>query len=221
MKKIFYLLLSVSMLICIVTIQSCKEDTTPPKITIIGDKEIIIAKGSTYADLGATADDDKDESVNIVSDYGATNPDMNTAGAYTITYTAQDRNANIATAERKVYVTWTGIQVAFTYSVTDTSLIDTLSYQSIVSYTIQNFFRAYISNLENGSQFSGSVSIDLKGNSFTIPSQRPDGPFSQYIVSGSGTITSVPPNIVWDVHYVVTDTIPPTSTLARHAIFFY
>src|SRR6266550_2750214 len=99
MKKNFFSVLSVSMMFCLMTFQSCKEDTTAPNITVNGSKEIVIAKGAAYTDAGATADDNKDDAVYVLSDYSTTNPDMTTAGAYTITYTAQDRNGNIAKAE--------------------------------------------------------------------------------------------------------------------------
>jgi len=163
MKKILYSVLLVSMTFCFMTIQSCKEDTTPPKITIIGEKEVVIAKGATYADAGATADDNKDESVYVISDFSSTNPDMNVTGEYTITYTAQDRNANIAKAERKVFVTWTGVQLSFTYVVTDTCLNDTLlntSYSSAASPIFLSPFRVNVSNFMNF--FSGDTYLDVK-----------------------------------------------------------
>ena len=58
-----------------ITFQACKEDTTPPKITIIGSTDTTIAKNTVYVDPGATADDDKDESVYVVSDFSNQNPD--------------------------------------------------------------------------------------------------------------------------------------------------
>src|SRR5688572_9295254 len=107
MKKLAYLLT----VICIpfVFLTSCKEDGTPPKVTITGDTHVITPKGVAYFDAHATATDDKDESVYVISDFSAVNPkhpNTDIAGDYLITYTAQDRAGNIATATRRVSVTY-------------------------------------------------------------------------------------------------------------------
>lgn len=202
-------------------IQSCKEDTTPPTITLIGSPDTIIAKNSIYIDPGATADDNKDDAVYVISDYSPSNPDETVTMPYTITYKAQDRNANMATATRTVNVTWTGSSLAYNYAVVDTSQMDTIAYASTVTPDILNTFRVYIGNLMNGTLFVSSTYADLKANSVTIPTQRPDGLFSPYIVSGSGTIADVPPNIIWDIHYTVQDTTGTLPTLHRHAVLVY
>ncbi len=74
---------------------------TAPVITIIGDKNFIIDQGATYVDAGATATDDVDTVVNVV-----TTGDVDTAtpGVYVITYTATDSSGNTATATRNVTV---------------------------------------------------------------------------------------------------------------------
>ena len=221
MKKIFFSVILTGIIFCFMIFQSCKEDTTPPNITITGSAEITIAKGASYTDEGATADDNKDNAVYVVSDYSATNPDMNTAGAYTITYTAQDRNANISKAERKVYVTWTGAQLAYNYTVTDTCINDTMqntSYTSTAASVFGQPFETKFDNLMNF--FSGNTYMSMKGAAITIPTQGPTGAPSQYIVSGTGTISSIPPNIIWSINYTVIDTVADTSTY-RHAIFIY
>jgi hypothetical protein len=202
-------------------IQSCKEDTSPPKITIIGSLDTTIAKNTIYIDPGATAEDDKDESVYVITNFSASNPDETITGDYTILYKAQDRNANSTSATRIVSVTRTGPSVAYTYSVTDTSQFDTLYYSSDVTANIINPFQIYISNLAQSTSFSGDAYANLKGNTIIIPSQRPDGPFSQYIVSGTGTISEITPNIIWDLHYMILDTTNLSYSEPRHAAFIF
>ncbi|HZG52510.1 MAG TPA: PxKF domain-containing protein, partial [Pyrinomonadaceae bacterium] len=75
-------------------------DTTAPVITINGDQPAIVECHTSYTDAGATAYDACGGSV-PVSVSGSV--DVNTPGAYTITYTATD-GANSRTATRTVNV---------------------------------------------------------------------------------------------------------------------
>jgi subtilisin len=77
------------------------QDTTPPVITINGQNSVNITFGSIYTDAGATAIDNVDGPVAIV-----TTGFVNTTkvGVYTITYTATDSTGNIATTTRTVNV---------------------------------------------------------------------------------------------------------------------
>ena len=74
---------------------------TAPVISIIGEKNLIIDQGENYVDAGATATDDVDPVVKVV-----TTGDVDTAtpGLYVITYTATDSSGNTATATRNVTV---------------------------------------------------------------------------------------------------------------------
>ncbi len=83
------------------TATSTPADTTPPVITINGDNPTNITAGDTYTDAGATALDDIDGTVPVLTS-GAV--DSSTAGTYTITYTASDSSGNTSTAERIVNV---------------------------------------------------------------------------------------------------------------------
>ncbi|MCF6191198.1 MAG: DUF5011 domain-containing protein [Cocleimonas sp.] len=76
-------------------------DNTAPVITITGQKNIEIVKGSTYTDAGATATDDFDSIVSVIT---AGTVDTATLGTYTITYTATDNAGNTATATRTITV---------------------------------------------------------------------------------------------------------------------
>jgi hypothetical protein len=203
--------------------QSCKEDTTPPKITIIGSTDTIIAKNSVYVDPGATAEDDKDDEVYVITNFSTTNPDETVPMAYTILYKAQDRNANMATATRTVNVTYTGANLVANYAVTDTAAyIDTLAYSCNITPNALNQFQVYFNGLYNGN-LSGQTYADLKANSITIPSQTMDASSgsTRYIISGSGTISEINPNIFIDLIYTVDDTTTGVPTQLRHAVMMY
>ena len=78
-------------------------DNTPPVITVIGDNPVTVAQGSAYTDSGATATDNIDSSVTVVT---SGTVDTATLGDYTITYNATDVAGNAATsATRLVHVT--------------------------------------------------------------------------------------------------------------------
>jgi hypothetical protein len=79
-------------------INSCKkddDDTTAPVVTLTGASSMEVVLNSTsWTDPGATATDDKDGAVSVSSDRGASNPNLNRTGTYTITYSAQDAAGN-------------------------------------------------------------------------------------------------------------------------------
>jgi hypothetical protein len=76
-------------------------DTIPPVITILGNNPESITLNQTYTDAGATASDNIDDSVDVI-----TTGDVNTTlvGIYIITYTATDSAGNISEANRTVNV---------------------------------------------------------------------------------------------------------------------
>ncbi len=76
-------------------------DNTAPVITITGSTNIEIVKGLSYTDAGATATDDFDSIVSVITT-GIV--DTTTLDTYTITYTATDNAGNTATATRTVTV---------------------------------------------------------------------------------------------------------------------
>jgi hypothetical protein len=84
----------------ILVINGCKkDDETPPTITLNGGDMTATLNSSQPADPGATADEGS-----VASNWSATNPNMNQAGNYTITYTATDDEGNSSTASRTVRV---------------------------------------------------------------------------------------------------------------------
>ncbi|MDG1291203.1 MAG: family 16 glycosylhydrolase, partial [Flavobacteriaceae bacterium] len=77
-------------------------DTTAPVITVAGDAQVTLDVGATYTDAGATAVDDRDGTITVVTT-GA-NVDTSTPGTYTVTYTVGDLAGNQAQATRTVTV---------------------------------------------------------------------------------------------------------------------
>ena len=76
------------------------SDTTPPTITMVGAEAINHEQGTTYDDQGASASDSVDGAVSVSSSGEV----GNTAGVYTITYSASDAAGNTATATRTITV---------------------------------------------------------------------------------------------------------------------
>ena len=82
-------------------VEATSTDNIPPVITLINGTPITITVGSTYTDQGATAVDNIDGPVAVVT---TGTVDTSIVGTYTITYTATDTAGNIATADRTVNV---------------------------------------------------------------------------------------------------------------------
>ena len=76
-------------------------DTTAPVITIAGVNPVDIVQGASYIDEGASAVDDQDGEVSVITTGSV---DSSTIGTYTITYTATDIAGNTAEATRTVNV---------------------------------------------------------------------------------------------------------------------
>ena len=76
-------------------------DTTSPVITLEGDAEFQLEQGSEFTDPGATATDDQDGVVEVVV---SGELDVNTAGTYTLVYSASDMAGNEVSVERRVIV---------------------------------------------------------------------------------------------------------------------
>jgi len=76
-------------------------DIIPPSITLSGEDILNINLGTTYVDAGATALDENDGVVEVITS-GIV--DTATIGTYTLTYTAKDIALNISTKSRTVNV---------------------------------------------------------------------------------------------------------------------
>ena len=71
-----------------------RGDITPPVITLLGDKTIMLECPEPFEDPGATATDDVDESVEVI--VGGDEVLSGTPGTYEITYDATDSSGNAA-----------------------------------------------------------------------------------------------------------------------------
>ena len=76
-------------------------DTTAPVITLLGESTVEVDQNASYTDAGATATDAVDGSVEVVTSGSV---DTNTAGVYTLNYSATDSSGNVATSSREVTV---------------------------------------------------------------------------------------------------------------------
>lgn len=79
-----------------------ENDVTPPELTLNGASTVRVALDGEYVELGATATDDVDGEITDITISGSV--DVNTAGDYTITYSATDSSNNTGTVERTVTV---------------------------------------------------------------------------------------------------------------------
>ena len=225
MKKLAYLLAVITIPFTFLT--GCKEDSTPPSITITGDAHVITQKGVPYFDAGATATDDKDESVYIFSDYSAVNPknpNIDIAGDYLITYTAQDRAGNSSTAIRRVSVTYTQWELNHNYNVTDICYSDSslnVNYQSNTIADTNFLYRTFFTHITYGyGFFSGTTYMDPVGKTITIPKQKPDGIASPFEIEGSGTVSDSA-GVIYSmvINYTIRDTTNTLPLQTRHATF--
>lgn len=78
------------------------RDTVPPVVTLIGEQEIYIERGGTYAEYNATAIDNYDRILRNITIEGA--PTGKELGYFPVKYCATDSSGNTGCAIRDVYV---------------------------------------------------------------------------------------------------------------------
>jgi hypothetical protein len=118
MKKQILSIASVLFLSGALMISSCKkDDTTPPVITLKGDKAKTISLNSSYTDEGATATDEEDGDITVTT---TGTVDNNKTGTYTLTYTAVDAAGNESSDTRTVTVKNDAEAMNGTYNVVET-----------------------------------------------------------------------------------------------------
>lgn len=216
MKKNILKLVLIAGLGVVLSTGCSKDDTTSPSITLNGDATVIIGKGDTYADPGATAVDDEDDSPTVTSDF-ATVLDVNTPDEYVITYTATDEDGNSSSVTRTVIVSFRGSDVNATYtssyrdSTQDTVITDS-SVPSTVSTSTSEFSflfsSVYLGSINN-------VKADVMGHHFTIAQQKPNGASSAFTVQGvgEGRIEMNGSTIELDFQVMITDSTIPNDVL--------
>jgi hypothetical protein len=158
-----------------VLLNSCKkDDETPPTITLSGGDMTVTLNSSQPSDPGASSDEGA-----VSSNWSSTNPNMNVAGNYTITYTASDEEGNSATATRTVrvkndaedYFSLAGSD----YGTTETPCSSNCTWiQSIkASGTVNNgLVFGKFANYANNNQIKGKI-ITVGGSKFVILDPSP------------------------------------------------
>lgn len=101
-------------------------DTITPTITLNGDAQLTIEVNTIYTDLGATATDDVDGTINVITENDAI--DTSSPAVFTITYTATDTAGNTATATRTVNVVDTTAPILSLVNDSTVSLIQNNTY---------------------------------------------------------------------------------------------
>lgn len=170
-----------------------KDDTTAPSITLTGASSVSIDLGDTYADAGATANDDKDG--NITSSISTTNPvDPNKVGTYIVKYNVSDAAGNSASEVTRT-VKVKSDKLAGTYAVIDVvtgstpSTNDgTYNYNVTVTQSSTDYNKLLLGNF--GGVAGASVVAIVDGTNITIATQALTGSNPATSVSGtSGTYT--------------------------------
>ena len=123
-----------------------KSDVIPPVIQVLGANPITIIQGESYSDAGATATDNVDSNLTIVSS-GTVNASI--VNTYIITYNATDKAGNKAISKtRKVIVkaSLTGIERIMQNAL----LVERVKTQSVVNLQA-------LANLKSGGIVDGFV----------------------------------------------------------------
>jgi len=87
-----------------------KKDSTPPIITLNGERKVTVEKGSSYEELGARASKNEEDLTNRIVTVGTVNEKK--PGTYTIKYLITDQEGNTASVTRTVYVVYISDGVA-------------------------------------------------------------------------------------------------------------
>lgn len=195
MKKNLFSISAVIVILSLVIIQGCKkDDTTPPVVSLNGSSTQTISLNSSYSDPGATATDDEDGTVTASSDASSTNPNVNLAGTYIITYTASDAAGNVGTASRTVIVKNDADYLEGTYLTTEgtSTWTQTISASATVNNRIHfSKFANYSNNDDIYATVTGSQ-VDL-GTSQNGVGIGASGCTHTFTPNGTGTpISSTP-----------------------------
>lgn len=190
MKKFALALASVALIGGMLFIAACTEDdTSSPVITLVGNNPDVVTykSAATYTDQGATATDAEDGDLTVTVS-GSVN--MNSAGEYTLTYTATDKAGNTSTKTRTVivdaapYVAGSYTVEDFTGSTSNGTYPETVSTSSLSENRI-NFvkFAFYV---------NGGAYATIAGSTVTVPQQdiTCGNPAALRTFSGEGTFTS-------------------------------
>jgi len=172
MKRQFLFATGLLMAGSIILVSSCSKDddgdTTPPVITLVGNSSEEVILNSSYADAGATANDEEDGAILVTTD----NPvDYNAAATYTVTYTATDNSGNTATATRTVRVYNQSEGMAGNYTVVENN-IHTYTQQITASTTVNK--RLHFDRFGDYDN-NPNIYVDVTGSTIDLDSQTAVG----------------------------------------------
>ena len=167
MKRQFLFAAGIVMAGSLFLVSSCSKndgDTTAPTVTLNGNSSQDVILNSSYTDLGATASDAEDGTVSVSTN----NPvNVDSAGTYTVTYTATDAAGNTGTATRSVRVYNESEGMAGSYLTVENN-VDSF-YQDISASNTHNkriVFSKFANYVNNNKIYANIV-----GNSVDMPQQ--------------------------------------------------
>jgi len=173
MKKIILSVAALTMIVGATLFTSCTaDDTSAPVITLTDDDAahnvVVYKSAANYTDPGATATDSEDGEITPIV---TGTVDMNSAGDYTLTYTATDKAGNTATKTRTVSVDAAAyVQGNYTVSGTFDGDPDDLYTSDNITKSPQSANRIYFNNF--CAYQDADIYATLSGAStLTIPSQ--------------------------------------------------
>ena len=165
----------------------------PPVITLNGEKDIFLNVGETFADPGATAQDDQDGDVSVTV-LGTVN--VSTPGTYILTYTASDSGGKFAVPAIRVVEVRDATPPVITLTGN--------SYLSIeVGETYEDAGAAATDNVD------GSVAVTTSG---TVDTSSPGVYVLTYTAKDAAGNSALPKTRVVLVE-LPKDTVPPVITL--------
>lgn len=182
---------------------SCgEEDTEAPVITLTDGAEIAITYGDEFTDPGYTVSDNEDKEEDITVTTSGEVDEMS-AGDYTITYTATDKEGNSSTKTRKVIVDAAPYVVAAdgsaTFSVDDTDPEVAVYNDNVTTSDTENnkiifSFFGWFEDANVVATLSGSNTITIAEQTINCGNPNEDRKFS-----GSGTFTETTMTINYTV----------------------
>ena len=177
-------------------VTSCKDDadTSAPSITLTGRNPDSLAMLTTYSDLGATAQDDKDGNISSSILVDDTDIENELPGTYQVYYSVSDAAGNNADAQRSVVVYANPSGLAKNYNVKDTcgtgasAIWFNYSQQPIAFSSTQIKFNRF-ADYDNNTNIVATISRD---GTITLPSQTAlnIGNLSEdHVFQGTGYVT--------------------------------
>ena len=182
------------------------SDSVPPVISLLGDSVVTHQINSTYTDAGATASDVVDGTIDVTTSGSV---DVDTAGTYTLTYSASDAAGNAATRVTRT-VTVTANPTALTNLTSETYYtLTTLSWSASTGATGYSIYQCDDSSCSSPTLL-GSVSTTSANINSLQSSQTYYFSVQPYNLSGNGNSAII-------TLQTLTDSAVPVITLVGNA----